>query len=1070
MSDAAQSNHPDPETLAAFAEGRLAGREAAAVIAHLDTCDRCSGDVALAMQAVEEPVLIANPRRWSRWILPIAAALALVAFLPVIRNLLHRSPVDRLVALSPKSARVVEPRLTGGFAWSPYRGAARSSATTMDAERLKLGGVAGELVERAQQNPTAEAQHDAGVAMLLVENAPEGIARLEAAAKLEPSARTWSDLAAARYAAASNLGRAALYPEALAAADAALQLDPKLPEALFNRALILERMGLDDEASRAWQRYLEVDASSQWANEARAHLADLTPSRTTSQFDSSKLETAATRGDATTVRAIVAEHPARSRAFAEGEYLGRWGEAALQKNDDDAARWLTAARAVSAALANESLLRDAVQVIDDQPAAQRGALASAHAAYRAGRVAYSQQKLDDALRDLGRAAEGFASARSPMSLAARYYLASVRLMKHDDGARAELERVLAEADAHRGYLWLRAHVRWELGRARGYDYDFPGAATMLTESSELFRLAGDRANEAFVEAMLARCLDAAGRGDDAWSSRIRALTTLSKAGNPARLTAAMNGAMHAEVRIGHRDGALALARLARPVAGDAEQLGLVLDAMHLRSMLESDNGQTSDAWRTANEASVLARSVTDPELRARRMADADVALGAALASSDPRAAITPLSRAVDVYRTRDVALALLDPFLLRARCASRIGDGGAAERDLEEGMRIVERHRSGERLMNSGILDAESALFAEAMRLRLGRGEDAAAFAIAERARGASIDVSEVQRRLAGSGALIVEIVLLPDEIVTFAISAKDFIAARRKTHADLPALADASVKDADAAATLYDELLAPVAPLIARASEVIVVPDARLECVPFAALYDRTTRSYLVEHAAVAIAPSAASLQREDARGAASVVTMTLPTGGTTGTAALPQAERELADVAAMYAHATTVTADRATLNALREALASADVVHVAGHTERQLAGGEAALLLAGDDSELARTSSRTLAALPSPRARTIVLAACETLRPPASPDTQGLSLGAALAAAGAGDVIGTLTPVADGDARAFFSSIHRELASGRNAASALRAAQLAAIGKRETSWRSIALLTRRISRERKS
>ena len=274
---------PDAETLAGFAEGRMNSADAAAVVAHLDTCDECTRDVALAMRAAEEeeplrPAETANvirPRRWMPWTAAAAAAIVIALLIPAILDSLRRSPVERLVELAPKSARVVEPRLTGGFAWSPYRGVDRSSGTPADPAQLKLAGAAGELIERAQRDASAEAQHDAGVAMVLTQNSDEAIAKLEAAANAAPSARTWSDLAAARYAAASDHGRAALYPQALAAADAALRLEENHPEALFNRALILERLGLVDEARKAWSRYLGVDPSSKWADEARARLAEL---------------------------------------------------------------------------------------------------------------------------------------------------------------------------------------------------------------------------------------------------------------------------------------------------------------------------------------------------------------------------------------------------------------------------------------------------------------------------------------------------------------------------------------------------------------------------------------------------------------------------------------------------------------------------------------------------------------------------------------------------------------------------------------------------------------------------
>jgi CHAT domain-containing protein len=1048
--------------------------EAAAVVAHLDTCDDCTRDVALGMQAAEEeeaesderaPDNIVRPRRWMPWIAAAAAAILLVLLLPTIREMVQPTGIERLVTLAPRSARMVEPRLTGGFAWSPYRGVPRSSGTSADPAQMKLAGAAGELAERAQQDPTAEAQHGAGLAMVLTQHYDDAIARLETAAGTSPSAQIWSDLAAARYAAAADQGRAALYPRALAASDEALRLDPKLGEALFNRALILERMGLVDDARKAWARYLDVDPKSKWAEEARTRLDELPAARKSSRFESDRpaIEDAAARGDAPALRALLAEHAARARAFAEAEYLGRWAEAALEKQDGE--RWLRIARAIGAEVAEtrkDTLLRDAVRAID--AASQRDRLAAAHAAYRAGRIAYSRQQLDAAQGDLTRAAESFARAGSPMELAARYYAASVRQARHDTHAAAELERVLAAADAHPDYRSLRAHVRWELGRARVRDYDSTRAAVVLAEGAALFRESGDRTNEAFVEAMLATALAAEGRGDDAWSARIQALRALSAEGNPARLAAAVNGAVRADLLAGRKDAALAMARLPQPAAGDAEQLSLVLDALHYESMLESQSGNARDALRTAERATSLAHGIEDASLRARRLADADVAAAAAVAATDPAGAIPPLTRAIDVYRRENLPVSLPEPLLLRARCALRTGDTTAAERDLEEGMQIVERHRTG--TIAPGILDADRALFAEAIRLQLDRDDEAAAFALAERSRGASITAAELQARLAGSGTAVVEIALLPDDLVTFGVTEDTLLTGRRRTDAaTLARLADASLTESgtNAGAALYDELLQTLEPVLARVQSVVVVADPRLERVPFAALYDRRRNQHLVERVRVATASSAASLQRGDVRAAASLVTMTLPTGGTTGTAALAQTGAEADDIRSFYPRVTSIASEEATLSALQEALADADVVHVAGHTERQPFGGEHALLLTGAGG-VERASARTIAEMPAPRARLLVLAACETLRAPASPETRALSLGGAFAAAGVPDVIGTLTPVGDRDARTLFRELHRRLASGESAGDALRAVQIAAIRRNETAWRSIALLTQRI------
>lgn len=1059
------THHPDSETIAAFAEGRLRGGEAATLVAHLDQCESCTADVSLVMgdPSVEKGVVRRGP--WRAWMLAVAAAFVLaIAGVGVFRP---AAPMRQLVELAPTSERTVEPRLTGGFAWAEYAGTRRASGGPSDAASLKLAGAAGELVERADRDSDAGAQHAAGVAMVLVQKPEEGIARLEKAAAASSDAKPWSDLAAARYAAASQLGRASLYPLALSAADEALRREPSLAEARFNRALILERMGLADEAKRAWERYLEVDASSPWAREARARLAELQRApRASFDRDRPLLEEAAARGDAQAVRQYVDLHRSRARAFAEAEYLGRWAAAVQQGDEREAARWLTTARNIADALASlsgESLARDAVRAVDS---ANRAQLASAHVAYRDARLAYSRDRVAEAERELLRAAELFEATRSPMALMARYYAASARLARNDvAGARVDLERALLAADAHPTYVSLGAHVRWELGRALMLDSDWTGAVPVLTEGAERFRRCGERASEAFVETMLGQALSSAGRADDAWLARMRSFAALSAEDESALLATSIAAAVQAELLAGGRDSALALSAPALAAARAGSRPEIVIDALLNQSLLQAGARQTAEALQTARDAGAAANAMTDPALRERHLARVSVAVGAALAVDDPRAAMAPLTRAIDYYAAHDLPYALPDPLLLRARGAARTGDVAAALRDLERGMSLVAEHRD----RMTGVLDAEHALFTDAIALALDRGDEANAFAYAERSRGASLSVAELQQRLAGSNTAIVEIVALPNELVTFAVAANDFAVARRpRDRGTLAALAEATLTERDpaAAATLYDEVIRPVDALLARAGHVAIVADARLETAPFAALYDRERKRHLVERFTVSMATSAASLQPESPRaGAPSLAAFALPSGGD-ASSALPESESEVAQVAALYGRATAIHAAQATLAALRDA--RADVLHVSGHTERQPGGGEHALLLTGARG-VERASWKSIVAAPGDRG-VVILAACETLRPPASAATRALSLGGAFSAAGATDVIGTLAPVGDRDARLLFRAIHRRLAAGATPAEALRAAQCEAIANEREhggrrAWRAVALLTRRIA-----
>jgi tetratricopeptide (TPR) repeat protein len=1074
-----QSPHLDPETLAMFAEGRLDAANKAAAIAHLDRCDDCMNDVALVMPSAGEE---SERRRFSKptWFLALAAALVLAVALPVMWHFIHGgSPTDELVSLSPHSARIVEPRLTGGFPWAAYHGPMRAAGGSVtDAERLKLGGAAGELMQRAEHDPSADAQHAAGVAMVLVEKPEEAIAKLESAARASHDAKSWSDLAAARYAAAVQYRRPSLYPEALAASDDALRIDARLPEALFNRALILENMGLISAARRAWQRYLEVDPGSQWANEARAHLAELPVATGASRWerDQPLLEAAAAAGDARKTLALVDAYRERSRRFAEAEYLGRWAEAEQQHNDAEATKWLAISRGIGTALAQlsgESLLRDAVRVIDGADAESRPRIAQAHVTYRRGRLEFSHQQVQAGERDLRLAAGLFKDVNDPMALMAGYYAAAARLARNEIApARAELEQLRAAADAHPTYLVLGAQVRWELARAIITEGDRSSQIQTLTAAADLFGRAGERLGEADVRSALAVTYSLLGHPDEAWAARIQAFQEQSVDSDTPTFERSVEAAVHSEVLAGRTEPALALANVAEALRSPETMPLVAIENLLQKAMLESSTGKIDEGMRTARQAEDIAGHLSDRDVQLRQLADIDIARGALLLNRDRSNALISLTRAIDFFRSRRRTAKLPEPLLLRSRCETGLGDASAAARDLEEGVQTIEHHpvRYAGVVLGTGVFNVGQALFTDAIRLHLDQGATSAAFMYAERSLGAdAISIEELRRRLEGSGAAILEIVLLPGEVVTLAISESDVKVSRwAQPSSEIVALAERVVDgDERASEALYEAVIRPADQILSRATSVVIVPDRLLAGVPFASLTDRTTGRRLIERMPIAIASNASSLRSGSgpARKTSSMAGIALPSGDAS---TLPDSERELTDVAGLYSHSTAVPPRQARWEALQRVGMSADVIHIVGHTEHQPGDGGEALLFAGSGSSpLERVSWKTILTAPALHARVVVLAACETLRPPTSA-TRALSLGAAFAAGGA-DVIGTLAPIPDRDAHILFRSIHRELAAGVSAMDALHTAQLEAI-RAETAdggtraWRAVAVLTRQI------
>jgi hypothetical protein len=1067
---------PDANVLSAFAEGKLSRKEMPPVFAHLETCATCR----FALGTANETISVRRPFRFdARWLLA-AAVIALAAFLipQYVRTLSSSPSVERLAELAPKSARAVETRLTGGIGWARYRGPVRTSESTEDPDRLRLGGAVGDLVAEANREPSAKSQHAAGIGLVLIERPMDAIARLRAATRLDPrNARVWSDLAAAQYAAALLLDRPSLYPEALASADQSLRLDANLPEALFNRALVLERLGLAAQAREAWDRYLAVDSSSPWAVEARERLSRLPVTTSEERFheEQPRLERAAIAGDYAAVRAIVDQHRQQTRTNAEVVTLGKWGEAVLGQDEASAARFLAIARATGDALqraSGETLLRDAVAAIERADTAARARLAEAHVFYVRGRLAYSRRHPGAAEPDLRRAAVLFASANDPMALVARYFAACTRYDQNGvSAARAELASLLHEISSRDGYLALAAQIRWQLALCAMVDDDWHGALPLLSASRDGFVRLGERSNGGFLGVLLAGAHGVTGRPDEAWSARIRSFHALAGEGTGDRMQAALSETASMELRAGRAEVARSILQIEESANRAAGNDVLLAYALVRGAVLSVQLGDTAAADAKAREAAATAQRIPDAALRARAAADADFAIGAA--TLDHQA----LTRSVDGYRSIERPLFLPEARLYRAQASLRRGATEEATRDVETGIAELERHRVrfADTVVGRGIFDAGTELFRLAIRLALERHDVDSAFAFAERARAhiaaagdAPVSAHTLRGRLAGSSTAVLSLTVFPDEVLSFCVTEDEVTVGRRPFDESRLAelVARSAGGDRDSSRELYDVLVRPTEVVSSAARHLIVIADLALEGVPYASLWDAKSQRHLIERATVAVAPSASSLRGgAAARRPDTVLAVALPSGDRGRTASLPQTRAELSAITQLYQGA--ITLPDATFAAMQQRAGDADLIHIAGHTDRRGVSGESVLLFAGADGNVDRVSWRSVAET-SLRARpVVVLAACETLRRPPSPRTFALSLGGGFLAAGATDVIGTLTPLADNDAHELFQAMHRHLRDGLAPADALRRVQLDALSNdatRRRPWHAVALLTNRI------
>jgi putative zinc finger protein len=306
---------PDAELLASYLDGVATPEERAQIDAHVATCEDCyfviaetvheQGERPVIPSPIEPPVPVPAPRPWQTRLTwsgaGLAAAAALVLLFRIVTLPGNRpgtesqiasgspspapvgsqpsplvgspQPVVLMAALNLLDAstgefRPLQPRLEGGFQYRPLKPVTRSAAGPDEAPlNVREAALA---VESAATSPGAgTAGQRARAAMYLMTGKPNN-----AVAILEPLASDTRDAGLLTDLTAAYLSRGGPGDDARgrATAERAVQADPKRPEAWFNLALAAEALDTPARATDAWKKFLELDSTSGWAEEARRHL------------------------------------------------------------------------------------------------------------------------------------------------------------------------------------------------------------------------------------------------------------------------------------------------------------------------------------------------------------------------------------------------------------------------------------------------------------------------------------------------------------------------------------------------------------------------------------------------------------------------------------------------------------------------------------------------------------------------------------------------------------------------------------------------------------------------------
>lgn len=978
---------------------------------------------------------------------PLVTAAVILVISGVIVWTVYRRPAadEALIALNRAYAteRTVESRITE-IGHAPFYDVRNNREPQIDANERMRAEL--EARRRVSSSGRAEDHHALGRVLLLKREFDEAIGELETAERMNPGdARVQNDLGAAyleRARAAGPDSDPRHLRRALDKFDRAIALDPSLLDAYFNRAECLELLGLTNEARAAWEKYIELDPSSEWSSEARQRLnalgAALTEEQTPADVERAFLEAVRTRSDAEAF-----DLASRNRELIREAYLPqRLAIALAESNAADRSEKLGALEylgRIERQRIDDSFASDLARYYQDSSDERLELLRDAHQAMREG-YSHCLDEAWDAAREKFSTARGLylkAGSVIEADTIAKYFIAYT-LYYRDRAASTALLDEIADLTKQRGYRWfsLMNHY-WRLG---GRESLGQSSFTQTKLDYEVALREAENIGDAymtqkFLQALLIKA-DFVKAGDDAaryshallvFSNR-RGLSGRQKVRNINRIIHASSGAY---------DAAFSKALVLESVrfATAMPDPSALMAAEHNAGIVHT---RTRD-WDAAAEWLERARKTGEslPEGATGREDLPRVHLNRGhleKARGDLSAALVYYDRAIKAAsELGKTTLTAYEAQKSRLLALQALGKDENIDDQIASTLELTESYRHmllDERERNT-FFESEQEVYDAAIENELRRGRDARAYDLAELSSSRSLldwlaqkasitpenqrvifdqtqvsaplSLAELQAELPDDVQLI-QYRVLQDRLVIWVISRTSFVTRSSMISAgDLTEKVDAYLKlvqtkdpnsqsEARArSAELYDLLVTPVAGDLDAAKDIAIVPNRILFYLPFSSLYSTGDGKFLVEKFPVLYAPSgnvfvqctrnALDKSSERAESILSIGNPAFDRETFRRLQDLPASSSEARAVAAVYASSKNLDGSGATSRAFQAVYKDFDIIHFAGHylTEPNSPLSSKLIMARSSDGSSVVTNS-DLMKQRLPKTRLVVLSACQT------------------------------------------------------------------------------------------
>ncbi|MGH9753357.1 MAG: CHAT domain-containing protein [Blastocatellia bacterium] len=933
----------------------------------------------------------------------LAPALVIVALLGgsliAYFSLWRQSPDERMLTRVRevyRDARVLQARVTGGFAHQQYvmtRGPA-DLAGVDDNQRVAL------LLELNQEVTTQRgvaARHNLGRLFILRgELEPAERQFLLVLNERPRDARLLADLGALYYERSLREGSEGhdLLEKAVEHTSKAVEADPRLAEAWFNRALCHERMNLFLQAESDWRQFLTLDSDSAWAEEAHEHLNRLRECATRleklEQTVRAEFQAAEVAGDEIKMHELVTGHFVPVRNLAMDQLFDQYLSAAIAGEKRQADQHLRSLKRIGRLISDikgDRFVADAVGF------AARGALAVKREVQTI-RQALQQAKDESSRGNSGAACELYAKARSAAERIEDHSHAEMAALglaryNHHKGESKELVALrnkLVSDSKRRNHLQIHARALLALANIEGAAQRLSLSLEHSQRAVEIVRELGDAETEINGSRFVGYAYASLGDYDSAvkWLSEAISLPRGSWV-KPVMAAVTYNEMGDVLFRKGKYSIALPYQREAVLMFEKSANVRYLADMTQRLGLTYGMLGRQEEAARYLKDAVARAEAIPD------QMARLQLQIDMYTKSGDFYLQQKKFNEAIATYRqalesvggaNSRFHLSSIHQGLAAAYMAN--GQDVEAEAQLKESIRLAEeaREQISDAQSRGSFLASQQSVYRAMIGFQfLNKNDPAQAFNYAEIAKGRDlldaltgarqVTVNDGQvkltlsrsatpltleqtRRVLPANVQLAQYVAGKDRLMIWLVTRDRVITAnsnvgaddlRNKVTAYLEAMrARAPLEQLNRQASdLYQLLIAPIGARIDRNLALCIAPDGVLQDLPFAALVSPESKRYLIEDFTLVVNPSASVFARAIDLSLRKQKSEPAPFLGFGNPRfdqqrfpklqALPASEQELERIQSLYPHRLILNRRQATESALVKQIGDYEIVHLATH-----------------------------------------------------------------------------------------------------------------------------------------